>query len=1408
VGITVLGPIGIDGIARELGRRDRVVLGVLAMRPGQASTLDRLVDALWGQTPPKSADKVAQGCVWRLRKVLGHEAIATSGLGYTLVVPPDDVDAHRFARMVGRGRELLAVGEFDRAAFVLGEAAALWRGRPYAELEGWPVADIESGRLETMRLDAEELAVEAALTLGGHRDVASVAFAMVQAAPMRERRWALLAHAQYQAGRQEEALGTIREVKILLSENLGLDPSPDLVALEQAILRQEDSLAASDTATSGSDTCPYQGLPPYDVDDAESFFGREADLDACLKLLGSHGTLTIVGPSGSGKSSLVRAGVAAVLRRQERPVTIVTPGAHPAAQLEPASGRPRRPTLVVDQLEEVFTLCDDEAEREQFFAALVAHADEGVVVLALRADRLGDLAAYPSVARLAEQGLYLLGAMSEDGLCAAILSPARQVGLVVEPGLVDLLLRDVEDEPGALPLLSHALRETWKRCEGNTLTVDGYRDSGAIRGAVAQSAEQVYAGIEPGQRHLMRQLLLRLVTYGGPEEPVRSRVPRRLLGQDPETDALVDALVSARLVSSDAGVLEVSHEALARAWPRLRAWLEDDIEGERIRHHLTAAADAWDSMGRPDSELYRGVRLGRAAEWRAGRTAIITQTEAAFLDASREMAATQERSAAERVRVQSRLIRRLRTVLVVAAVLLLAAATAGVVAKRQADRAGSSARTADARRVGARALITADISASALLAVAGARLDDSPATRANLMAVLAQHPSLVRSTPYDGDPITGLEVSPDGQTLAVYDLVGRVQLYDTTDLDPVGDIAPEPADPPFQWFAPMAYSPDGSTLAVGAPALSADPLLLLDATTLERLPAQLGGLNDRRSRVEDVTFSADGSTVAAVIQRLRRAGKYWAPVGHDVMAWDLRDPRHPVRVLRMPLGRDPNAHYRGMVALSPDGQTLYTSIKLAAYDVATGRKLYSHPFTFPSTGVPGHTSDYFELSPDGTLIAVTRVPQGLLLVDSGTGEVRRRLRGHEDQVTGVRFSHDGTLVASVSPDRTATVWDVHTGEIRERLQLGEADAQGIAFSTDDSTLYTGGAGMTIREWDLSGSRRFVAQLLPPGELRLGGVGPAPGGRYAATTGTLFTRFLDVQDLTWTRNIEQDEGFSGGVAWNGAGDEFVTTGIDYVKIWDPSTGQVARKTAVRGNILSAAFARDDTLLVVVDEDGVVTSLDAESLEPAREPVDWGRTGGKFSIGPDGNEAFHLTGSYLPDQLYEHSASGWELVDLRTGTVVNKGDVGFDTAWMASSPDGRHAAVGGTGGQVVVLDLDTGQPVRPATVGHSSSVWSVAYSADGSRVVTTGEDGSVSLWDGATGELLGSVLLPERVSSGADFGADAATVLIGTEYQSVYVWDTGLTRALDFACKIAGRDFTATEWREAFGDRAYQETCPQK
>ena len=279
----------------------------------------------------------------------------------------------------------------------------------------------------------------------------------------------------------------------------------------------------------------------------------------------------------------------------------------------------------------------------------------------------------------------------------------------------------------------------------------------------------MYASIEEDQRHLLRDLVLRLVTAGAEGEPVRSRVPRRLLSSGPEHEELIDLLVSSRLVTSDAGVVEIAHEALARAWPRLQGWLEEDVEGQRILHHLSAAADSWDLLGRPDSELYRGARLSQALEWRARGNPTLTETEVAFLDAAEQAEESERRDVEVRARVQARQIRRQRGLLVGAAVLLVATVAAGAAAVRQTDRADANAAAAlaaetaaEARRAGARALATDDIDTSMLLAVAGVRLDDSPATRANLLAALQQRPQLTRSVFHDGDPVTGLAASPDG----------------------------------------------------------------------------------------------------------------------------------------------------------------------------------------------------------------------------------------------------------------------------------------------------------------------------------------------------------------------------------------------------------------------------------------------------------------------------------------------------------------------------------------------------------------------------------------------------------------------------------------------------------------------
>ena len=613
----------------------------------------------------------------------------------------------------------------------------------------------------------------------------------------------LLATSLHQSGRQAEALAAIQRARAMLANELGLDPSRDLVELEVLLLRQDPSLAPRPEREI-SRSCPYQGLFAYDAKDADSFFGRDDEVAAALRRLREVGVLAVVGPSGVGKSSLVRAGVVATLLRGGQRVLVTTPGAHPRDSLDGLSPGGRQ-TLVVDQAEEAVTMCTDPRERSAYFDALARHVEAGgPLVLSLRADHLGDLAPFPGITRVIEDGLLLLGPMSEAELRRAIEGPALRVGLRLEPGLVDLLVREVQGEPAALPLLSHVLRETWQRREGPTLTVDAYQGTGGVRYAVAQSAESLYETLDDAQRARLRGLLLRLVQPSEDGDPVRNRLPPSKVAADNQNAQLVERLVAARLLTIDGDSVLIAHEALFREWPRLRGWLDDDVDGQRVFRHLTGAADAWTALGRPDSELYRGVRLARALDWRDSVAPDLDDIERAFLDASLALNQTEERAAAAQAAHQRVVNRRLRQALGAVAALLAVALVAGVAALGAADRARhnqgraeASSQLADAQRAGAQALAIENPATSLLLAVSAFQLDGSAPSRDTLGAALMRHPSLlaVRATNISAASLSGyawltdydsLAVSGDGDFVAASDPVAGVKLFDATTLQPNG----------------------------------------------------------------------------------------------------------------------------------------------------------------------------------------------------------------------------------------------------------------------------------------------------------------------------------------------------------------------------------------------------------------------------------------------------------------------------------------------------------------------------------------------------------------------------------------------------------------------------------------------
>lgn len=598
VELGLIGPLRVDQDGTGLGPRDRVVLSALAVHSRDGMSAGQLADALWQEAPPDSWLKVVQGCVMRIRKSVGTTAIQTTATGYRLDVNLLALDTRRFETLIRAGREQMAVGMPERAVASFTRALELWRGQPFEDLADWPPARFEAERLSELRRTVQEDLLEARLESGEHREAAADGVVLVAEEPWRERRWSILALAQYRCGRQADALASIRRARRTLGNQLGIDLGSELVGLEAAILAHDPGLAATVEQITTTAACPYKGLAAYDADDSDTFFGRDADVTACLQRLTTSPVLILAGPSGSGKSSLLRAGLLPALQATERLGVLFMPGSDPEAAMATACASVSgHPLLLIDQFEEVFTLGVDPEVTRSWVAHLAAYAaDTAPVVLVVQAAYLAGLAIDPTFARQAERGLYLVGPLEGDALRLAVEGPAARAGLWLENGLVDLLGRDAEGEPGALPLLSHALVETWQAREGRVLTVEGYQQTGGIRGAVARTADRLYESLPEERRAIVRWVLLRLVTTSESGEPVRTRVPSRTLRGDPERAWVVDLLVRARLLTMEEDKVGLAHVALARAWPRLRSWLEDDAAGQRILRHLSAAAEGWEAL--------------------------------------------------------------------------------------------------------------------------------------------------------------------------------------------------------------------------------------------------------------------------------------------------------------------------------------------------------------------------------------------------------------------------------------------------------------------------------------------------------------------------------------------------------------------------------------------------------------------------------------------------------------------------------------------------------------------------------------------------------------------------------------------------------------------------------------------
>jgi WD40 repeat protein/DNA-binding SARP family transcriptional activator len=1137
--------------------------------------------------------------------------------------------------------------------------------------------------------------------------------------------------------------------------------------------------------------CPYKGLATFDAADAEYFFGRERLVAELVARLVGAPLLAVVGPSGSGKSSVLRAGLLPALAGGVLPGSngwtqaLIRPGEQPLRELGRATRRLAREwhrVLAVDQFEELFTACPDETERAEFVAGLVrvARDKDSVVVLAVRADFYGRCAAYPELARLLGANHVLVGPMSRDELARAIERPAERVGLSVEPELLEALLADVEGQSGALPLLSTALLELWRRRDGRRLQLAAYARSGGVQGAVARLAEDAFLELEPDQQATARTLLLRLTDEDQSGAIVRRRIALAELDGE-QVAEVVTRLTDRRLLTVGDGAVEVAHEALLREWPRLRSWLEEDVQGRRLHRRLGAAARAWDADGRDPDGLYRGARLASSLEWAAEHQPELNATERAFLDDSR--------------RASGREQRRLRLVLAGVASLLVIAVIAGLVALDQRGNARAEATAAAAQRLGAQALAEDDLDRALLLARQGVALHDSPQTRSSLLAALLKSPAAVGVLRGDGDRLAAVALSPDDRTLAVIDNDGTLRLVDTATRRPVA----QPLTVSGMWrdgaWEGLSFSEDGSRFAVGG----MQPVVL-DART-HRVVARLPAMDGRS--IEPLRLSADGRTLFAAV--------FVPPDRTAVRRFDATTGR-PLGATRF-VGRGIAASAlrftsNGRVVTSRAGGP--TTVR-DARTLARVSELEQMPRPLVQLPAGG---DQTALSPDDRTLLLGGPDGSVRFLDLATGKVRAASERHDGAVVRATISADGRTAVTAGEDRQVIVWNVERAVARETLAGHAGEITGLAISHDAETLYSAAQDGTVLISDLAGERRLGRpfDVRPPSDggalSRLPYYGPhhayalRPDGEVLAVgqrDGTV--SLIDAETLKERSRFRAVPNAPvRGMAYVPGGRSLVVGGDDgFLAIFDPARGRLV--TPLQGHsggpLLTPTFSADGRLMATAGAGDAVLLWTLRSGRPVGRPRRYSPTFGAWdlSLSPDGRT------------LAVAADVGIEIVDvasLRRRAILP----GTETVRSLArfTPDGRFLVAGSYKGWARLWSTGTWRPATRKLAGHTGEVAWESVSPDGRMLATGSTDGTTRLFDLATQRPVGAPLPgPPNRQIAPVFTPDGAYLFAITDAGRAYRWDIRPSSWARHACKIASRRLTRTEWNDVLPERDYAPAC---
>jgi len=1163
-------------------------------------------------------------------------------------------------------------------------------------------------------------------------------------------------YSEAQIGRLEnnQRRPDITALKALFIPALHFEDEPELVTrfLELAqSARQEDAPAPG--------IPPYRGLLFFDESNADIFFGREKltahimDRVTDLVIDSQSRLLTVVGASGSGKSSLIRAGLAVALKQKDWEVCVFTPGENPLRTLnmfleENQATAKSEPLLVlVDQFEEIFTLCHDESERIEFIQKLLELSSEPSkrisVVIALRADFYSHCAQYPSLRLAVAAEQEYIGQMTVDELRRAIEEPAKQNGWEFEHGLVNMLLNDIgaqgtnQPEPGALPLLSHALLATWERRHGRTMTLDGYRTSGGVHGAIAETAENLFTDqLNQSQQEMVRDVFLRLTELGeGTEDTRRRAALNELVRQSDEATqlrAVLDMLAGARLITLNEDSAEVAHEALIREWQRLHEWLTKDREGLLLHRHLTESARGWEVRGRDASELYRGARLAQAREWASTNEGRLNPSEQSFLVASngqeehdaREREAQRQReldAAYQLAETQSQAAKQLRrraAILTGAFIFSVLLVGVSIYFGIQAKNNGLEAQS---RELAAAAIINldSDPERSILLAL--------QAENALHRSVLA---SRVRKVLQDDSEVWSVAYSPDGKRIVTTNWNNSAKIWDME-------------------FGQLLLTLTGHTESVNGVAFSSDGKLVATASddgTAKIWDVETGKelftLSGYDGSVHDISFSPDG-------KHLVSAGD-----GGTAKIWNVTTGEE-----ELTFGGHGDTVFD--VAYSPNGNLVASSgldEYVRIWDATSGSEVLALPFA------GGDQLRGLAFSPDGTRIAVTSTqpPYGRVW-DVSTGEILvNGFPGHRDAVIDIAYSADGKMIATASSDATAKIWDADSGELLYTLAGHTLPVTGVAFDPSGKYVATTSWDMTMRIWSIQPtSESLFIPIEAPWSMRVSYsadgkeiLADYPEGKSVKVWDAVFgNELLNFNDKISLASYSPDGNLIAAVADK-----------DIIILDSESGKQKITLTGHTAPITCLSFSSDGIRLVSGGANGELIVWDMVNGRQALKVQGTTKGTSPFvhyeffavTFSPDGEHI--LTGNTYGEATVWDANTGKKLnVKIFEEAIGNHSfpDIGFDIAF---SPDGKYAAITGGIGTVRVWDISNGEDVLTLK-GHSGAVNSVTFSADGKLIATASVDGTAKIWDAATGGNLLSLPVDSRGAGSVSFNNSGDRLFVG-------------------------------------------------